>query len=234
MSISSIFSLHTQFYLCVAVSYVHISLLKAHMYIYASIFTRGRTRHFARRTPIYTGWARCVPYSRRAFVDDFQKMERAETTRRRNEGVKKAWVGDGVGGKKKRKGAKEKKKKKKQRVHLSSLDFLGIPCVFSLEQRPGNLIPFSIYLNPFTQTPLPTSSTFRLFLLFSACLPSAAVTSHPYSFSVAWLPSIWVRRAKGGTRFRHFLPLLRMLHCESSPRSWIKFRWRKWERSLAE
>ena len=100
MSISSIFSLHTQFYLCVAVSFMHISSLKAHTYIYASIFTRGRTRHFARRTPIYTGWARCVPYSHRAFVDDFQKMERTETTRRRNERVKKAWVDDRVGGKK--------------------------------------------------------------------------------------------------------------------------------------
>lgn len=76
-------------------------------------------------------------------------------------------------------GAKKEEEKKKQRVHLSSLDFPGVRCVSSLEQRPGNLIPFSIYLNPFTQTPLPTSSTFGLFLPFSACLPSAAVTSHP-------------------------------------------------------
>lgn len=86
-------------------------------------------------------------------------------------------------GGKKRKGEEEKKK---QRVHLSSLDFPGrTVCTFFLsrarEQRPGNLIPFSIYLNPFTQTPLPTSSTFGLFLPFSACLPSAAVTSPSFS-----------------------------------------------------
>jgi len=139
-----------------------------------------------------------------------------------NEGAKEVRVGDEEGGKKK-KGKKRRRrgrKKRKQRVHLSSLDFPGIPCVSSLEQRPGNLIPFSIYLNPFTQTPLPTSSTFGLFLPFSACLPSAAATSHPYSFfSTARLPSIRVRRAKGGTRFRHFLPPLRMLHRESSGRS---------------
>lgn len=130
-------------------------------------------------------------------------------------------MGDEGGGKKKkgkeRKREKKEEEKRKQRVHLSSLDFPGVPCVSSLEQRPGNLIPFSIYLNPFTQTPLPTSSTFGLFLPFSACLPSAAVTSHPCSFfSMARLPSIRVRRAKGGTRFRRFLPPLRMLHRECS------------------
>lgn len=161
-------------------------------------------------------------YSHRTFADEFRKMVRVETTRRCNEGVKEARVGDeGDGEKKKQRGrrgrGKKEEEKKKQRVHLSSLYFPGVSCVSSLEQRPGNLIPFSIYLNPFTQTPLPTSSTFGLFLPFSACLPSAAVTSRPYSFfSMARLPSIRVRRAKGGTRFRHFLPPLRMLHCESS------------------
>lgn len=144
----------------------------------------------------------------RAFVDDFRKMGRVEWRHGKgNEGG--ARVGDGKGATKK----KHTHKKKKQQVHLSSLDFPGVPCVSSLEQRPGNLIPFSIYLNPFTQTPLPTSSTlflplsFRLFSLFF-CVPSVLV--HPSlirSSTVAQLPTIRIRWAKGGTRFRHFLPL---------------------------
>lgn len=189
-----------------------------YVYLCEHIYRRKNTA-LRRRTPIYTGRARCVPYSHRTFADEFRKMVRVETTRRCNKGVKKAQVGDKGGGEKKKgEGTRKKEEeKKKQRVHLSSLDFPGVPCVSSLEQRPGNLIPFSIYLNPFTQTPLPTSSTFGLFLPFSACLPSAAVTSRPYSFfSMARLPSIRIRQAKGGTRFRHFLPPLRMLHCESS------------------
>lgn len=102
-------------------------------------------------------------------------------------------------------GTEKEGEKKKQRVHLSSLDFPGVRCVSSLEQRPGNLIPFSIYLNPFTQTPLPTSSTFGLFLPFSACLPSAAVTSHPYSFfSMARLPS----HSSSSSERRHTFPPL--------------------------
>lgn len=179
-----------------------------YVYLCEHIYRRKNTA-LRRRTPIYTGRARCVPYSHRTFADEFRKMVRVETTRRCNKGVKKARVGDkGSGEKKKGEGTRKKEEeKKKQRVHLSSLDFPGVPCVSSLEQRRGNLIPFSIYLNPFTQTPLPTSSTFGLFLPFSACLPSAAVTSRPYSFfSMARLPSIRIRRAKGGTRFRHFLP----------------------------
>lgn len=143
-----------------------------------------------------------------------------ETTRNCNEGVKETQVGDEGAGRVGEKEAEKKaeKKRKRNNEYIFPLSTSrAIPCVSSLEQRPGNLIPFSIYLNPFTQTPLPTSSTFGLFLPFSACLPSAAVTSHPYSFfSMARFPSIRVRRAKGGTRFRHFLLPLRMLHRESS------------------
>lgn len=120
-------------------------------------------------------------------------MERTETTRRCNEGVKEARVGD-EGGEKKGEdeagqggGRGKKKKRKRNNEYIFPLsDFLGVRCVSSLEQRPGNLIPFSIYLNPFTQTPLPTSSTFGLFLLFSACLPSAAVTSPTLIRSSPW------------------------------------------------
>lgn len=131
-------------------------------------------------------------------------------------------MSDGEGEKKKEDGERVGRGKKKgNNEYIFPLSTFRTCRVYPLfQQRPENLIPFSIYLNPFTQTPLPTSSTFGLFLSFSACLPSAAVTSHPYSFlSMARLPTIRVCRAKGGTRFRHFLPPLRMLHRESLGRS---------------
>lgn len=90
-------------------------------------------------------------------------------------------MGDGDSG-----GREKKGRRKKETTSTSFLSRLsGTYRVYPLarararERRPGNLIPFSIYLNPFTQTPLPTSSTFGLFLPFSAYLPSAAVTSPP-------------------------------------------------------
>lgn len=133
-------------------------------------------------------------------------MERVETTRRCNEGAKEARVGDAGGGKKRWGKGERKRRREKETTSTSFLSRLpGVRCVSSLEQRPGNLIPFSIYLNPFTQTPLPTSSTFGLFLPFSACLPSAAVTSHPYSFfSMARLLS----HSSSSSERRHTFPPL--------------------------
>lgn len=80
---------------------------------------------------------------------------------------------------------KEGGRKKRNNEYIFPLSTFRMYRVYPLfQQRPGNLIPFSIYLNPFTQTPLPTSSTFGLFLSFSACLPSAAVTSQPLFVSL--------------------------------------------------
>lgn len=158
------------------------------MYVHTRIYPRaylpgekntpGEKRHstdVVSRTAIYTGWARCTARLRRAIArQDFRKMVRARVRcgtvtkrrRRRERANERA---------SKRARWEEKERKKDNEVHLSSLDFLGVPCVSSLEQRPGNLIPFSIYLNPFTQTPLPTSSTSGLFLHVSACLPPLAL-----------------------------------------------------------
>lgn len=100
-------------------------------------------------------------------------------------------MSDGEGEEKKEDGERVGREKKKgNNEYIFPLSTFRTCRVYPLfQQRPENLIPFSIYLNPFTQTPLPTSSTFGLFLSFSACLPSAAVTSHPYSFlSMARLP----------------------------------------------
>lgn len=113
-----------------------------------------------------------------------------------------------VGKKEDEKKRKDEKKKKKQRVHLSSLDFPGVLCVSSLEQRPGNLIPFSIYLNPFTQTPLPTSSTFGLFLPFSACLPSVRHRYVPPLFVLLLHGTVSFHSSSSSERRHTFPPLL--------------------------
>lgn len=177
---------------------------------------RGRTRCSApSRAPIYAGCGPCCIYTLIRVADDIRQMKRARTahgrvtrkrTRRKSAATERKWEKE-----KKRR----KKKRTKQHKYIFPLSTFRVVCIRS-RAAPGEFnsifnLPKPLYAN----SALPTSSTSRLFLPFSACLPS-----HPRRYSASLIRSspwhsflsIRVRRAKGGTRFRHFLPLLRMLH----------------------
>lgn len=73
-------------------------------------------------------------------------------TRKGKERAREAREGES-GKKKKEEKKRRSKKRERNNTSTSFLSRLSGPCVSSLELLPGNLIPFSIYLNPFTQTP---------------------------------------------------------------------------------
>lgn len=65
---------------------------------------------------------------------------------------RRGWRVASSGNKSEREGEGEGKKKKNKKTSTSFLSTSRVYRVYPLEQRPGNLIPFSIYLNPLTQT----------------------------------------------------------------------------------
>lgn len=71
------------------------------------------------------------------------------------------------------KGRREGRKREKEATSTSFLSTSWVHRVYPLELRPGNLIPFSIYLNPLTQTRLlglQAPLDFPLLLLVAAFL----------------------------------------------------------------
>lgn len=137
-------------------------------------------------------------------------------------------------GKVERKGEKKKRKGVNEYIFPLSTSRARTVCILSrAAPREFNSIfnlPKPLYANSATDV--------EYFWTFSSrfCVPSAPAAtptplflSYPFtvsytlrlclsylSFSMAQLPPIRIRRAKGGTRSRHFLPPLRMLQSESS------------------
>lgn len=116
----------------VVINYMH-AVLKAHMYIYASIFTRGRTRRSVVVARPFTPDGSVVRVlASHTFADDFRKTEQVYTrergriTRRRHTGVD-----DGKVESRKNKGEEHNK----STSFLSRLGRVGIPCVYPLPEH---------------------------------------------------------------------------------------------------
>lgn len=140
-------------------------------------------------------------------ADGFRKSGKKETLLRKPS--RRGWRVASSRNKSEREKEKEREReeKKNKKTSTSFLSTSRVYRVYPLEQRPGNLIPFSIYLNPLTQTRSSSTSgppSFHSLSRPSLTLPPfpqvpplfRLVSSIPPSLAADFLPSIRNRRAK--------------------------------------